>query len=572
MWGGATFDTAMRFLKEDPWERLARLRERVPNILFQMLLRASSAVGYTNYPDNLVHAFCKESVQAGMDVFRIFDANNWLPNLKLGIEAVQGAGGVVEAAVCYTGDILDPKRDKYTLKYFVDLGKELVKLGTHILAVKDMAGLLKPYAAKRLVKALRAEVDVPIHLHTHDAAGGQLASYLLAAEEGVDIVDCAFAPLSGNTAQPSLNALAEATRFSDRDTGLSFDTLQETALYWEEVRRYYAPFESGVFSTSADVYLHEMPGGQATNLMQQAKSLGLGDRWPEVCRTYAAVNQLFGDIVKVTPTSKVVGDMALFMLANNLTPADVLDPNREIAFPESVVEFFEGRLGPPPGGFPPALQAKVLRGKKPLTERAGAILPPADFAAAKATLKERYNREPTERNVISYLLYPKVFTDFADHRRKFADVAVLPTPVFFYGLEKGEEVSVEIEPGKVLIIKFQTVGDPHPDGKRLVFFELNGQPREVLVEDRSLGGGTGPAKVKAEAGNPLHVAAPMPGAVVAVAVGVGERVAAGQKLLTLEAMKMETTLYAERAATVAEVLARPGTQVEGGDLLVRFEA
>jgi pyruvate carboxylase len=307
-----------------------------------------------------------------------------------------------------------------------------------------------------------------------------------------------------------------------------------------------------------------MPGGQATNLMQQAKSLGLGDRWPEVCRTYAAVNQLFGDIVKVTPTSKVVGDMALFMLANNLTPADVLDPNREIAFPESVVEFFEGRLGPPPGGFPPALQAKVLRGKKPLTERAGAILPPADFAAAKATLKERYNREPTERNVISYLLYPKVFTDFADHRRKFADVAVLPTPVFFYGLEKGEEVSVEIEPGKV--------GDPHPDGKRLVFFELNGQPREVLVEDRSLGGGTGPAKVKAEAGNPLHVAAPMPGAVVAVAVGVGERVAAGQKLLTLEAMKMETTLYAERAATVAEVLARPGTQVEGGDLLVRFEA
>ena len=571
MWGGATFDTAMRFLKEDPWDRLARLRERVPNILFQMLLRAANAVGYSNYPDNVVFAFCKEAAQAGMDVFRIFDANNWLPNLRLGIDAVRPTGAIIEAAVCYTGDILDPRRDKYSLKYYVELAKELVKLGTHVLAIKDMAGLVKPYAARKLVKALRDEIDVPIHFHTHDAAGGQIASYLAAAEEGVDIVDCAFAPLSGVTAQPNLNALAEALRFSERDTGLSFDDLQQTALYWEEVRRYYAAFESGQLASSADVYLHEMPGGQATNLMQQAKSLGLGDRWPEVCRTYAAVNQLFGDIVKVTPTSKVVGDMALFMLANGLTPSDVLNPDREIAFPESVVEFFEGKLGLPPGGFPPVLQKRILRGRNPLTDRAGASLPPADFAAAGKSVEEATGRTPSGQDVVSYLLYPKVFTEFARQQARYSDLSVLPTPVYFYGMQKGEEVSVEIEPGKTLIIKFLTVGDPHEDGKRLVFFELNGQPREVLVEDRSLGGGTVVARPKAEPGNPLHVAAPMPGAVVAVVVAVGEQVAAGQKLLTLEAMKMETTLHAERSGKVAEVLSRPGTQVEGGDLLIRFE-
>ncbi len=571
MWGGATFDTSMRFLKEDPWERLARLRERIPNVLFQMLLRAANAVGYSNYPDNVVVAFVKEAAQAGMDLFRIFDANNWLPNMRPAIEAVRGTGAVAEAAVCYTGDILDPKRDKYSLTYYVDLAKELVKLGTHVLAIKDMAGLLKPYAAKALVRALRQEVDVPIHFHTHDAAGGQIASYLKAAEEGVDVVDCAFAPLSGVTSQPNLNSLAEALRFTDRDTGLNFDDLQRTALYWEEVRRYYAPFESGQLASSADVYLHEMPGGQATNLMQQAKSLGLGDRWPEVCRTYADVNRLFGDIVKVTPTSKVVGDMALFLLANNLTAADVLDPKREVAFPESVVEFFEGKLGQPPGGFPPELQKRVLRGRKPLTDRPGASLPPADFSAARRQLEDKLGHEPTDRDVISYLLYPKVFLDFARQQARYSDLSVLPTPVFFYGMETGEEVSVEIEPGKTLIIKFLTVGDPHEDGKRLVFFELNGQPREVLVEDRSLGGGVATARPKAEPGNPLHVAAPMPGAVVAVAVAVGESVEPGQKLLTLEAMKMETTLHAERAGKVAEVLTRPGMQVEAGDLLVRYE-
>jgi pyruvate carboxylase len=571
MWGGATFDTSMRFLRESPWDRLAELRARVPNILFQMLLRAASAVGYSNYPDNVVRSFVKESADAGMDIFRIFDACNWLPNLKVAIDAVRSTDAIAEAAICYTGDILDPKRDKYTLKYFVDLAKELVKLGTHFLAIKDMAGLLKPYAARKLVRALRDEVGVPIHFHTHDTAGGQLASYVMAAEEGVDIVDCAFAPLSGMTAQPSLNALAEAMRFHERDPMLSFDELQKTAIYWDEVRSYYSPFEAGQLSASSDVYLHEMPGGQATNLMQQAKSLGLGDRWPDVCRMYAAVNALFGDIVKVTPTSKVVGDLALFLLANGLEAKDALDPKREIAFPESVIEFFEGKLGQPPGGFPPELQARILRGRKPMTDRPGALLAAADFDAARKILEPKLGRAPTDQDIVSYLLYPKVFLDYAEQQNRYSDLSVLPTPVFFYGMQKGEEISVEIEPGKTLIIRFLTIGEPHEDGRRLVGFELNGQPREVLVDDRSLAKSAMSSRRIAEPGNRSHVAAPMPGAVVAVTVKVGESVAAGQKLATMEAMKMETSIHAERAAKVAEVIVKPGSQVQAGDLLIRFE-
>lgn len=571
MWGGATFDTSMRFLKESPWDRLANLRERIPNILFQMLLRAASAVGYSNYPDNVVKSFVKESADAGMDIFRIFDACNWLPNLRVAIDAVRETDAIVEAAICYTGDILDPKRDKYSLKYFVDLAKDLVKAGTHFLAIKDMAGLLKPYAARKLVRALRNEVGVPIHFHTHDSAGGQIASYIMAAEEDVDIVDCAFAPFAGMTAQPSLNALAEAMRFHERDPELSFDELQKTAIYWETVRSYYSPFEAGQLSSSSDVYLHEMPGGQATNLMQQAKSLGLGDRWPDVCRMYASVNQLFGDIVKVTPTSKVVGDLALFMLANGLTPNDILESNREIAFPDSVIEFFEGKLGQPPGGFPPALQARVLRGRKPMNERPGALLPPADFEAARRLLEPKLGRTPTDQDVVSYLLYPKVFLEFVEQRNRYSDLSVLPTSVFFYGLQKGEEINVEIEPGKTLIIRFLTVGEPHEDGKRLVGFELNGQPREVLVDDRSLSQSAIAARRKAEPGNPRHVGAPMPGAVVSVTVQAGDVVAAGQKLATMEAMKMETTILAERAAKVAEVVVKPGSQVQAGDLLICFE-
>jgi pyruvate carboxylase len=570
MWGGATFDSAMRFLKESPWERLADLRAQIPNILFQMLLRAANAVGYTNYPDNVVRTFVKEAAQAGIDVFRIFDALNWIPNLRLAIDAVRTTGMLCEAAICYTGDILNPDRPKYDLKYYVNLAKELEKLGANILAIKDMAGLCKPYAARLLVRELKKEIGIPIHFHTHDCAGGQMASILLAAEEKVDIADAAMAPLSGSTSQPNLNSLVEALRFTPRDTGLSYEALQATGDYWEAVRRYYRPFESSQVASSADVYQHEMPGGQYTNLRQQAQALGLDGRWAEVCRMYAEVNRLFGDIIKVTPTSKVVGDMALFMVANNLTPAEVVEGKRELAFPESVVEFFEGRLGQPPGGFPKALQKRVLRGRKPFRGRPGASLPPADFAATRGQLEKQLKRRVDERELLAHLLYPRVFPEFAVHEEKYSDTSVLPTPVFFYGMEPGEEVSVDIEQGKTLIIKFLTVGDPHPDGNRLIFFELNGQPREVLVQDRSLGAQT-KARPKAEPGNPLHVAAPMPGLVVNITAAPGEKVTAGQKLCTLEAMKMETTLYAERAGRVAELLVQAGTQVEAGDLLIRLE-
>ncbi len=570
MWGGATFDTSMRFLKESPWDRLADLRVQIPNILFQMLLRAANAVGYTNYPDNVVKAFVKESAQAGIDLFRIFDALNWLPNLRLAVDAVRHTGALCEAAICYTGDILDPDRPKYDLKYYVELARQLEKLGAHLLAIKDMAGLCKPAAARLLIRTLKEEVGIPIHFHTHDSSGGQMATLLEAAQEGVDIVDAAMAPLSGNTSQPNLNTLVEMLRFSPRDTGLGYDDLDATANYWEAVRPNYLPFDSFQLASSAEVYRHEMPGGQYTNLFQQAKALGLAARWPEVRRMYAEVNRLFGDIVKVTPTSKVVGDMALFMVSNNLTAADVLEGDRELAFPESVVEFFEGRLGQPPGGFPRALQKRILRGRKPLRGRPGASLPPADFAATRRDLEKQVGRPVDERELLAFLLYPRVFPEFAAHQAKYSDTSVLPTPVFFYGMEAGEEISVEIEPGKTLIIKYLTVSDLHPDGNRLVFFELNGQPREVMVADRSVAGEfrTHP---KADADNPHQVGAPMPGLVISVPVAPGEQVAPGQKLCTLEAMKMETTVYAEIAGRVEEVLVRPGTQVEAGDLLVRFQ-
>ncbi len=570
MWGGATFDTAMRFLKESPWQRLVDLRARIPNILFQMLLRSASAVGYTNYPDNVVKAFVKESAQAGIDLFRIFDALNGLPNLQLAIEAVRDTGMLCEAAICYTGDILDPSRTKYNLTYYVNLAKELEKRGANLLAIKDMAGLCKPFAAQLLVRTLRQEIGIPIHFHTHDCAGGQIASYLLASEEGVSIVDCAMAPFSSMTSQPSLHALVEALRFRPRYPEIDDDALQEVADYWFGVRRLYASFETGQLAPTADVYLNEMPGGQYTNLYAQTRALGLEDRWREVCRMYAEVNRMFGDIIKVTPTSKVVGDMALFMVGNNLTPDDVLHGTRELSFPESVVEFFEGRLGEPPGGFPEQLQKRVLRGREPMRGRPGASLPPVDFAATRATLEQQVGRTVTDRELLSYLLYPRVFPELAAHQAKYSDTSVLPTPVFFYGMEPGEEASIDIERGKTLILKFLAVGEPHEDGRRTVFFELNGQPREVVVTDRSLASKVA-AHPKAEPGNSLQVGAPMPGLVVRVAVEPEAQVVVGQKLFTLEAMKMETTIYAERDGTVAQVLVQPGIQVDAGDLLLRYE-
>jgi len=570
MWGGATFDTSMRFLKEDPWQRLADLRDKIPNILFQMLLRANNAVGYTNYPDNVVRLFIHESAQAGIDVFRIFDALNWLPNLKLAIECVLNEGKICEPALCYSGDILDDRRDKYTLKYYVELAKQFEKLGATMLGIKDMAGLCKPFAAQKLVKALKAEIGIPIHFHTHDSAGGQLASLLLAAHEGVDIVDVAFGPLSGMTSQVNLNTLVECLRFSKRDTGMDFDSLHRTAQYWEGVRRFYLPFESGQFAPSAEVYRHEMPGGQYTNLYQQAQALGLETQWGDCCRMYAEVNRIFGDIIKVTPTSKVVGDMALFMVANNLTPEEVVDGNRELAFPESVVEFFEGKLGQPVGGFPKKLQKRVLKGRKPMTTRPGASLPPADVEAARQQLEAQWKRPMSDREVVTHLLYPRVYGEFLTHQAAHSDISVLPTPVFFYGMEKGDEISADIEPGKTLIVKFLTIGDAHLDGRRLVFFELNGQPREVSVVDKTLAGEV-ETHPKAEPGNAKQIGAPMPGLVVRVDVVPGEEVTAGQKLVTLEAMKMETTVYAQVAGKIAEILVRGQMQIESGDLMIRFE-
>jgi pyruvate carboxylase len=570
MWGGATFDTSMRFLKESPWQRLHELRQRIPNILFQMLLRASNAVGYTNYPDNVVRAFVHEAAQAGIDLFRIFDALNWLPNMQVAMEAVLEEGALCEPAICYTGDILNPKRPKYDLKYYVELAKELEKMGAHVLAIKDMAGLCKPYAAEQLVRALKQEVGVPIHFHTHDASGVQAASILKAAEVGVDIVDAAAAPLSGLSAQPNLDSLVEALRFTPRATSLDPGHLREISRYWEHVREFYAPFEAGVKASSSEVYVHEMPGGQYTNLMEQAAAVGLADQWPDVCRMYSEVNQLFGDIVKVTPTSKVVGDMALFMVANSLTVDDVLDPRRELAFPESVVELMAGRLGQPPGGFPRRLRDRVLRGKKPMRGRPGTSLPPADFDEAAAQVQKIIDRSPEDRDIVSFLLYPRVFQDFTVHEQTYSDTSVLPTPVFLYGLEKGEEVSVEIERGKTLILKFLNVGDPHPDGRRIVFFELNGQPREASVQDHSLEV-TLAAHPKADPKDLRQVAAPMPGVVVSVTVQSGDAVTKGQRLAVLEAMKMETVVVAPSDGRIAELLVASGTQVEAGDLLCRLE-
>lgn len=570
MWGGATFDTSMRFLRECPWQRLTDLRQKIPNILFQMLLRASNAVGYTNYPDNVVKTFVHEAADAGIDVFRVFDALNWVPNMKVAMDAVIKSGAICEAVICYTGDILNPARPKYDLKYYVELAKQLTEMGAHILAIKDMAGLCKPYAAETLVRTLRNEIGIPIHFHTHDTGSVQAASIIKAAEAGLDIADAAMAPMSGGTSQPNLNTLVEALRSSPRHTGLPAKHLDAISEYWRAAREFYTPFESPSLPAGADLYEHEMPGGQYTNLFEQARALGLADRWSEVCRVYADVNQLLGDIVKVTPTSKAVGDLALFLIANDMQASDVLASERELAFPQSVVDLISGRMGQNPGGFPRKVSQRILRGEKALRGRPGASLPAADFKAAADAIRPELVDEPTKRDVLSYLLYPEVFKGFAQHQQRFGDTSSLPTPAFLYGLEPGEEIAVDIEPGKTLIIRYLTTSDPHEDGSRTVFFELNGQPREVTMIDRALEPDA-PRRPKADPTNPAHVGAVMPGMVVNVAVKPGDAVAAGQKLLMMEAMKMQTTIAAESAGSIQEVHVHPGTQVETGDLLVTLK-
>lgn len=566
-WGGATFDVAMRFLKEDPWERLAALSEAVPNVLLQMLLRGANGVGYKNYPDNVVRGFVAEAADAGVDLFRVFDSLNWVDNMRVSLDAVLESGKICEAAICYTGDLSAPDPGKYDLKYYVGLAKELEAAGAHVLGIKDMGGLCKPPAARLLVETLKQEIGLPIHFHTHDTSGIAAASVLAAIDAGVDAVDAAMDSFSGLTSQPNLGSIVEALRGQARDPGIDKTALREVDHYWEGVRRQYLAFESDMRAGTAGVFDHGMPGGQYTNLREQARGMGLQQHWTDVERAYAAVNRLFGDIIKVTPTSKVVGDMALFMVSNDLTPEEVADPARDVAFPESVIQLFRGDMGQPPGGFPAALQNKILKGQAPLTERPGAVLDPVDMDAEREEAERKVRRHITDQELASYLMYPEVFVEYAKHRRTNGPVHVLPTPVFFYGLVPGEEISVDIEPGKALIINYLATSEPDEDGHRTIFFELNGQPRTVKVTDRGLAA-SGRVHRKANESEPGQVGAPMPGMIVSHSASVGQKVARGDRLFVIEAMKMETAVYADLDGTVSEVAVATGTRVEAHDLVM----
>ncbi len=568
-WGGATFDVSMRFLTEDPWERLAMVREGAPNLLLQMLLRGANGVGYKNYPDNVVKYFVRQAAKGGIDVFRVFDCLNWVENMRVSMDAVVEENRICEAAICYTGDILSSARPKYDLKYYTALAAELEKAGAHIIALKDMAGLLKPAAARVLFKALREATDLPIHFHTHDTSGIAAATVLAAVETGVDVVDAAMDALSGNTSQPCLGSIVEALRGSERDPGLDPEWIRRISFYWEAVRHQYAAFESDLKGPASEVYLHEMPGGQFTNLKEQARSLGLETRWHEVAQAYADANRMFGDIVKVTPSSKVVGDMALMMVSQDLTVADVESPAKDVSFPESVVSMLKGDLGQPPGGWPKALQAKVLKGEAAYTDRPGSLLPDADLDAERKAIETKLERKVTDFEFASYLMYPKVFTDYAQAAETYGPVSVLPTHAYFYGIASGEELFADLEKGKTLVVLNQAQAEVDEKGMVKVFFELNGQPRPIKVPDRNRGA-SGAVRRKAEAGNAAQLGAPMPGVVSTVAVAAGQSIKAGDVLLSIEAMKMETALHAEKDGIVAEVLVRAGDQIDAKDLLIVF--
>jgi pyruvate carboxylase len=569
MWGGATFDVSMRFLKEDPCQRLQRLSEEIPNILFQMLLRGSNAVGYTNYPDNVVEKFVEEAANSGIDIFRIFDSLNWTTGMKVAMDAVRKTGKICEAAICYTGDITDPRRDKYPLEYYVNMARELEKMGANILAIKDMAGLLKPLAAYKLVKALKENIGIPVHLHTHDTSSNGSAMLLKASEAGVDIVDAALSSLSGLTAQPNLNALVAAMEGSERDPMVSAPGLQKLANYWETVRDYYAPFESGLKSGTAEVYHHEIPGGQYSNYKPQVAGLGLIERWDECKEMYHQVNLMFGDIVKVTPSSKVVGDMAMFLVKNNLQPADVFTSTEELAFPESVVGFFKGMLGQPYQGWPQELQKIILKGEQPITCRPGELLEPVDFVEERLKLEEKVGHKVDDRALVSNILYPHVYPEFDKHRQDYSDTSVIPTPIFFYGLEPGQETSLDIEPGKTLIIKLNAIGRVQADGTRAVYFELNGNNRSVVIRDQSVITDEA-VREKADKANPNQIGAPMPGKVLKINVKAGDEVKSGDVLMVTEAMKMETNIKAKEDGKIAEVKFKEGDKVEKEDLVIVF--
>jgi pyruvate carboxylase len=571
MWGGATFDVAMRFLDEDPWERLVQLRAAIPNVLFQMLLRGANAVGYTTYPDEVVRRFVLEAAGCGIDLFRVFDSLNWTEQMQVALDAVREAGKIAEAAVCYTGDLLDPRRERYTLGYYVELAKDLVNRGAHLVAIKDMAGLLRPYAAERLVRALRDEVGVPVHLHTHDTAGIQAASLLKAAEVGVDIVDCAFGPFSGSTSQPNLESVVAMMDHTPRATGLELEKLLGFGNYWNAVRTAYAVFDGAPRTGSAEVYGHEIPGGQYTNLREQAIAMGLGERWRDVTQMYRRVNALFGDIVKVTPSSKVVGDMALYMVSNGLAPETVLRDGAELSFPISVIEYFEGRIGRPPYGFPEPLRSLVLKGRAPVEGRPGEDLPPPDFDQVERELEKKLGRPPTSTDVLSYLLYPKVFLEFEQAKERHGDVSVLPTTTFFHGMSIGEEIHVHVSKGRTYVIRLVAISEPDAEGRRGVFFELNGQPRRIFVRDKSLGIAIAEHR-KADPDDPRQVGAPLPGLVVSYTRREGEKVVRGERLCVIEAMKMESNVSANVTGRIKQIVLAAGTRVQAGDLLLEIEA
>lgn len=574
MWGGATFDASMRFLKESPWDRLRSLRESIPNICFQMLFRGSNAVGYSNYPDNVVAGFVKHAAESGMDIFRIFDSLNYLPNMEVAMEAVRAQpNAVCEAAICYTGDINDPKRDKYSLKYYIAKAKELEKMGAHILAIKDMAGLCRPFAARKLFTALREEVGLPIHFHTHDSSGINSSSILYAAEAGVDIVDLALASMSGSTSQPNLNSVCAALQGHDRDPGLNLGSLNEMSDYWEEVLNFYIPFNTAPRSGSAEVYVHEMPGGQFTNLKEQANAMGLGQRWPEIARTYAEVNQLFGDIIKVTPSSKVVGDMCMYLISRGIRPQDVpqLTPGAN-DFPASVIDMLSGGLGQPDGGWPEDVQRVVLGDKEATTKRPGELAAPVDLEATRAELAETLDREINDDDLYSYLMYPQVFPEYEEFVSTYDKISGLPTPAFFYGLSVGEEIEVQIDSGKLLFIKLIGIGEADDTGHRTMFYEFNGMPRESQVLDKALAPKNAVTKPKGDPKDPLQAVAPMPGMVTDIAVGVGTKVKAGDPIISLEAMKMLTTISATTDGTIAEIFVKKGDSVATDDLLAKLES
>ena len=569
-WGGATFDVAYRFLQECPWQRLRDIRAGVPNIMLQMLLRGANGVGYTNYPDNVIKGFVKQAAETGVDLFRVFDSLNWVDNMRVAMDAVLEIDKVCEGTICYTGDILNPNRAKYSLKYYVDMAKQLRDAGAHIIGVKDMAGLLKASAARPLFTALKEEVGLPIHFHTHDTSGASLATCLVAAEVGVSAIDAAMDALSGNTSQPTLGSLVEALANTERDTGLDIGAIREISNYWEAVREQYAVFESGLQSPASEVYLHEMPGGQFTNLKAQANSMGLSERWHEVAQAYADVNQLFGDIVKVTPSSKVVGDTALMMVSQGLTKDQLADPSVDVAWPDSAVDMMRGNLGQPPGGWPADIQRKILKDETPFTDRPGLHALAVDLEASRLEASKALGGiELDDEDLYGYLMYPKVFTDYRARNEEYGPVRTLPTPVFFYGMRSGEEISVEIDPGKTLEIRCLATSEANNEGMVKVFFEINGQPRVVRVPDRSVTA-TITKLPKADPNNSHQVGSPMPGAVVSIAVSAGSLVKEGDVLLTIEAMKMETSIRAEREGTIGTVHVQPGAQIDAKDLLIEY--